>query len=83
MAACPVPVILHICGDTTHLLENMLAAGAAGISLNAMINFGEIKDTVPEDIVIMGNLDPVNVIAYAEKSIAEKNIRQLLQVMKG
>jgi uroporphyrinogen decarboxylase len=78
---CNVPVILHICGNTTHLIGNMISTGIDGISLDSMVDFAEIKKIVPEEIFLIGNLDPVNVIAYGDKTVVENNIKILLQVM--
>lgn len=33
------PLILHICGDTTHLVEQMEQSGASGLSLDASVDF--------------------------------------------
>lgn len=52
-----VPVILHICGNTTHLLKPMLDTGVHGLSLDMDVNLAEIMQSVPENIVVMGNID--------------------------
>jgi uroporphyrinogen decarboxylase len=59
----------------------MISTGIDGISLDSMVDFAEIKKIVPEEIFLIGNLDPVNVIAYGDKTVVENNIKILLQVM--
>jgi len=60
--ALRVPVILHVCGDTTHLIENMAATGVQALSLDYAVNFAQVAGRVPDDVVLMGNIDPVNVM---------------------
>ncbi|MDD5598316.1 MAG: uroporphyrinogen decarboxylase family protein [Victivallaceae bacterium] len=52
-----VPAILHICGNTTHLVRQMAATGVQGLSLDMDINVAEILKTVPDNVVIIGNID--------------------------
>lgn len=55
------PLILHICGDSTHLVEHMVESGAVGLSLDSNVLFNEIKSQVPEEIALIGNLNPTGV----------------------
>lgn len=80
---CNVPIILHICGDTTHLIKHMIETGARGISLDSMVDFGKIKEQVSLDVMLIGNVDPVNCIAYGEESTTKETISKLLMEMKG
>ncbi len=79
---CKAPVILHICGNTTRIINNMVLTKVDGLSLDSMVNFAEVKEMIPENMILMGNLDPVSMIAYGEKDVVKKNIRELLGVMK-
>ncbi|NLI61827.1 MAG: MtaA/CmuA family methyltransferase [Methanosarcinaceae archaeon] len=56
-----VPVVLHICGDTTKGIGLMDSAGVHGISVDQKVN---IKEAVAnaENAVIIGNVDPVQVL---------------------
>jgi uroporphyrinogen decarboxylase len=38
--------VIHICGDTTHLLDQMLNCGAEGLSLDQLVNLPEIAKKV-------------------------------------
>jgi uroporphyrinogen decarboxylase len=55
------PLILHICGNTNHLIKSMLDSGAVGLSLDSVINFEELKKIIPQEITLMGNLNPVKI----------------------
>ncbi|MFA6717355.1 MAG: uroporphyrinogen decarboxylase family protein [Victivallales bacterium] len=52
-----IPAILHICGNTTHLVKPMVDTGVQGLSLDMDVNLAEILQTVPESVVIIGNID--------------------------
>ena len=58
----PVSASLHICGRAGHLVELMCKTGAVGLSLDSPTDITKIKDKVPPDIMIMGNLAPVEVL---------------------
>jgi len=46
------PLILHICGNTNHLIKLMLDSGAIGLSLDSVMNFEELKKIVPDEIAL-------------------------------
>ena len=54
-----VPCILHICGDTTSLLESMAQTGASVLSLDQCMDLAEARAVIPK-AVLGGNVDPVN-----------------------
>ena len=56
-----VPVVLHICGDTTLGLALMESSGVDGISVDQNVDVATAVGSV-EKAVIVGNLDPVNML---------------------
>lgn len=54
--------VLHICGDTTHLLSAMAATGVDGLSLDGPVDFAAAAQVVPPETVLIGNVDPVRVM---------------------
>lgn len=72
---------LHICGDTTHLLERMLACGAECLSLDQLVDIAAVAPKFPPDMVICGNLDPVAVLRDGTpdgvRAATEKQLRQM------
>ena len=62
IAAMRVMPILHICGQTTHLLDGMIATGAQGLSLDSAVYFPQAIQRLPDDMVLIGNLDTVVVM---------------------
>lgn len=78
-----LPTILHICGDSTVLVPEMVNTGCNGISLDSMVDLGRIKELVPEEILIIGNINPVNTLAYGKKDDVKKAVKELLKAMEG
>ena len=54
---------LHICGDARHILADMATAGSDVLELDYAIDMGEVCASVPAEIAVWGNLDPVGVLA--------------------
>jgi uroporphyrinogen decarboxylase len=77
------PIILHICGNTNHLLEAMVETGAVGLSLDSMVDLREAAERVPKDVALIGNLDPVNVFLRGTPEIVERRTRELVERMMG
>jgi uroporphyrinogen decarboxylase len=64
--------VLHICGDTNYLLDEILDCGAEGLSLESEVDFPSVVKRIPKDVVLIGNLDT---FVAAESSADE--IRQI------
>ncbi len=77
------PIILHICGDTTHLVKKMCETGAQALSLDGPVNFPNIIKDVPQDIVLVGNIDPVRVMMNMKPDQVYSETSKLLESMKG
>jgi uroporphyrinogen decarboxylase len=75
--------VIHICGDTTHLLDQMLNCGAEGLSLDQLVNLPEIAKKVPKDVVLIGNLDPIHVLAEMSPQQIEEKVLELLRDMNS
>ncbi len=58
---CGVPVKLHICGNITHLLGSVKHVGPDIIDLDWQLDLDEARRILGRDIVIGGNLNPVDV----------------------
>lgn len=77
------PIILHICGDTNHLIDKMVDTGAIGLSLDSMVDLREVAEKIPPNIAIIGNLDPVTVFWQAKPETVERKTRELVERMRG
>lgn len=80
--ALSVPVVLHVCGQTTNLVRNMCRTKVQGLSLDSMVNFPEISRIVPEDVVLIGNISPVEVMLNMNAENVYKITLEFLESMK-
>ncbi len=76
-----VPCILHVCGDTNHIIEEMCRTGAQGVSLDTPVSLPEIAGKIPGDITILGNLDPISVMWQGTPDSVREAARELLNAM--
>jgi len=75
--------ILHICGDTTHLVDEMVATGAEGLSLDSMVDFGAVIKRVPEDVVLIGNINPVEMMLQSSPEEVYEKTKNLMAALDG
>ena len=69
---------LHICGDTTKFLDNMLECKVDGLSLDQLVDLSAVAPKIPKDTVIYGNLDPVYVLKNdIPQKVREKTLKML------
>lgn len=73
--------ILHICGDTKHLVEAMCETGVQGLSLDAPMDFPATIERMPEDVMLIGNVDPVRVMVNETPDEVRDSVKALLDVM--
>jgi uroporphyrinogen-III decarboxylase len=55
---CGSGPLLHICGDTMNILDNMVNIGATVLSLDNQIDLAEAKNKVGHKICLAGNVKP-------------------------
>lgn len=53
---------LHICGDTTKILEHMVETKAKILELDYPVNLRYAKSKVGKQVCLEGNIDPVNIL---------------------
>lgn len=55
--------IYHNCGDNTpRMLDSILSTGASAYHFGNAIDMKKMVESVPEDIIVMGNVDPAGVL---------------------
>jgi len=57
-----VDTMLHICGNTTSMLEDFVKTGAKVMSLDHSVDLSKAREVFDDKMVIMGNIDPVSVL---------------------
>jgi len=69
------PCILHICGDTSLILDSMSLAGAGVLSLDQCMDLSEARNKAP-GATLGGNVDPTNsLLLGSEEKVVENTLR--------
>ncbi|MFA5385137.1 MAG: uroporphyrinogen decarboxylase family protein, partial [Eubacteriales bacterium] len=74
--------ILHVCGDTTFLMPQLINCGAEGLSLDQVVDLPGVAPRIPDEVVIIGNIDPLNVLAELTPAEIREKTLELLFNMK-
>ena len=69
--ALGLPYALHICGNTTKILEGMLATGADALELDYKTDARSARDAMKGRAVFIGNIDPSSVLALGTPALVE------------
>lgn len=75
-------LILHVCGDTGHLLEEMNNSGADALSLDADVDFKKAAEIIDENMLLIGNLCPTGKIMTASPHDVQTEVEELLGAMR-
>ncbi len=77
------PYALHICGNTTRILERMVDTGADALELDYKTDVRAARDLMRGRAVFIGNIDPSSVLAWGTPGLVEARTRELLEVFSG
>lgn len=75
------PCILHICGDTTNIVEMMCQSGAVAISIDE-VDLTWLTNVAPKNVVIAGNLSTTALLNDTPEKVTEKTEELLNNVKK-
>jgi uroporphyrinogen decarboxylase len=73
--------VLHICGDTERLIPAMCRTGVDALSLDSAVDLPAIALTVPSEVVLIGNVDPVTVMGSSDPRRVSNAVRELCKGM--
>lgn len=72
------PKILHICGDTNSIVEQMALCGADAISVDQKNNVAKSRKEVGPDMFILGNIDPYGVVVKGKPDEVENAVKDAI-----
>jgi len=78
-----LPYALHICGNTTRILDGMLATGADALELDYKTDVRAAREAMRGRATFIGNIDPSAVLALGTPALVETKTRELLEVFAG
>lgn len=73
---------LHICGDTSELLDLMLSCNLDAVSLDQIMDYTQVAPRIPDDIVLIGNLDPIELLGRGTPEQIVLATSQLVRAMR-
>ncbi|MCH5376312.1 MAG: uroporphyrinogen decarboxylase, partial [Planctomycetes bacterium] len=74
-----LPYVLHICGNTDLILDDMVETGADGLEIDFKTDVRLAHDRMKHKIVFLGNIDPSGVLARGTPSEVERTTRTLIE----
>lgn len=78
IASIPSPRILHMCGDTDGIVEQMAICGADAISVEQKNHIAESRRKVGPDVHIYGNIDTFKVMVGGSPEDVDTAVKQVI-----
>ena len=78
--ALGLPHVLHICGNTTAILDDMISAGSDGFDIDYKTDPRHAHDRIKDRAVFLGNIDPSGVLALGGEDLVEEKTLELLRI---
>jgi [methyl-Co(III) methanol-specific corrinoid protein]:coenzyme M methyltransferase len=78
-AALDSPKILHICGDTNLIVEQMADCGADAVSFDQKNDIAETRKKLGDDVILLGNLDPYNVLVEGTPEEIGGTVKEIIE----
>ena len=78
--ALGLPYILHICGNTSAILDDMIATGADGIEIDYKTDPRRAHEKTKDRTLFVGNIDPSGVLALGTSRLVEEKTLELLRI---
>ncbi len=73
-----LPAMLHICGKTHRLFEQMADTGADVLSLD-QVDLAEARERVGDRVTLMGNVRPAQTLLNGTPEQVEAEVRECLE----
>jgi uroporphyrinogen decarboxylase len=84
VAACShelgLPYLLHICGKTDRILDQMAEIGAEALEIDFKTDLRRAHDVFKDKITFVGNIDPSEVLARGTPELVTQKTEELLDV---
>jgi len=77
------PYSIHICGDTNSIVADMGTTGARILELDWKVDMAAARRVVPDDVVLMGNIDPSDPLFLGTPDKVDRLARQIIEGTRG
>lgn len=72
-------ILYHNCGNVVPLLDNVKEIGARGYSFGNAIDMEEALQVMPQDSIVIGNIDPAGIIRNGTPELVRKETLALME----
>lgn len=73
-----VKTFLHICGKTQSRVESLAETGVDGLSLDSSVDFGQAREVLGPDYLLIGNID-TNLMAFGKPEAVAEATRKVIE----
>ena len=77
-SAIESPKVLHICGDTDDIVDQMAACGADAISVEPKNDVAETRQKLGPEALILGNIDAFGVMVEGKPEDVDKAVQEAI-----
>lgn len=78
-----LPYSIHICGDTTKIIQDMGATGAKVLEIDWKLDMGTARKILPKSTVMMGNINPSDPMYLGTPQQVREQVRKLIEDTRG
>jgi uroporphyrinogen-III decarboxylase len=78
-----IPLSIHICGNTTSIIQQMAATGARILEIDWQVDMGKAREQIPADTVLMGNINPSDPMVFGTENDVEEAVRKIITATGG
>jgi len=79
LADLEIPVFLHICGNTAHIVDLMATTGAAGLEVDYQHDIRYYREKVGDRICLKGNVEPSGVLYQGTPEQVREACRKIIE----
>ena len=77
------PYSVHICGNTTKIIQDMGMTGAKILEIDWKTDMGYARSVVPDDVVLMGNINPSDPLCIGDPETVMMQAKDILEKTAG
>lgn len=78
-----LPYSIHICGNAANIIEFMGKTGTQILEIDWKTDMGLARRSVPENVVLMGNIDPSDPMCIGTAEKVRSQIQEMVAKTKG
>jgi uroporphyrinogen decarboxylase len=75
-----LPYCLHICGNTTKILNAMVETGTDALELDYKTDTATVHDALKDRVTFIGNIDPSGIIGRGTVEEVRRETEKVLQI---